>query len=372
MTFHRINLQAAIWTAAWLLAAAAAPAQDRDTARLDAFVQSHVADGSFMGAVLMVEDGKTLLDKGYGSANQEWNVPNDPGTVFRIGSITKQFTAAAVFLLQERGKLDIDDPVRKYLPDAPTAWDGVTIYHLLTHTSGIPNFTELPDFATRRRGPTTPDRLIASVRGMPLDFPPGTKWNYSNTGYDVLGAAIEKVSGESYARFLEENIFKPLGLNETGYDTAGKLIKRRASGYVRGADGLRNAGYIDTDVLYAAGALHSTTHDLVKWERGLFGGKLLSAASLKKMTTPFIATSLTGTEYGCGLFIQRFDGHIGISHVGFLDGFNSELFHVPDKKLTVVVLGNVSGSKSMMLATALAKIALGEKGTPSSEMPVDK
>src|SRR6476469_8371708 len=211
--FRRIIL-AVILTASCL-------AQDKvpnaSIARMEQIVQAYVP-GKFMGTVLVARDGKSLLDKGYGFANLEWQVPNTPTTKFRLGSITKQFTAASILLLEERGKLKIEDPVKKYLPDAPAAWDKVTIFSLLTHTSGIPSFTGFPDYTSTEAIPSTPEKLVARFRDKPLEFQPGEKWNYSNSGYVLLGYLIEKISGQSYADFVKQNIFDKLGMKDSGYD----------------------------------------------------------------------------------------------------------------------------------------------------------
>ena len=169
-------------------------------------------------------DGKTLLSKSYGSANLEWDIPNSPSTKFRLGSITKQFTAACILLLEERGKLKVEDPVKKYMPDAPAAWDKVTIFNLLTHTSGIPSFTGSPDHHSTEAIATTPEQLVARFRDKPLEFQPGEKWNYSNSGYVLLGYLIEKISRQSYRQFVHENIFNPLGMKESGYDSNSEII----------------------------------------------------------------------------------------------------------------------------------------------------
>ncbi len=255
--------------------------------RMEQIIQSSVTGQRFMGTVLVAQNDQVLLDKGYGYANLEWQIPDSPQAKFRLGSITKQFTAACILLLEERGKLKTDDPVKKYMPDAPAAWDKITIYNLLTHTSGIPSFTGFPDYRSTEAQPTTPEKLVARFRDKPLDFQPGEKWNYSNSGYVLLGYLVEKISGQSYKDFVQENIFKPLGMNDSGYDSNSAIILHRAYGYTPGPNGPVNAGYIDMSIPFSAGALYSTTHDLLRWEQGLFGGKLLSAASLKKMTTPF-------------------------------------------------------------------------------------
>src|SRR3984957_17979708 len=282
---QRIAMISAL-AATWLAFSTPLHAQD-NLPRMEQVVQSYVSDKQFMGSVLVARGETVVLDKGYGFANLEWNIPNTPTTKFRLGSITKQFTAASILLLEERGKLKTDDPVKKYMADAPAAWDKVTIYNLLTHTSGIANFTSFPDYASTETAPTTPEKLVARFRDKPLEFQPGEKWNYSNSGYVLLGYLIEKISGTPYAQFVQENIFAPLEMRDSGYDSSAAIIKHRASGYTPSDKGPVHAGYIDMSIPFSAGSLYSTTHDLLRWEQGLFGGKLLSAASLKKMTTPF-------------------------------------------------------------------------------------
>ena len=205
---------------------------------MDQVVQSYVSNKTFMGSVLVARGSEVLLNKGYGSANLEWDIPDSPSTKYRLGSITKQFTAASILLLEERGKLKVDDPVKKYLADAPAVWDKITIFHLLTHTSGIPNFTSFPEYPKLEPFPITADKLVAVFRDKPLDFQPGEKWSYSNSGYVLLGYLIEKVSGDTYEKFLQENIFTPLGMKDSGYDSNSAVIAHRAAGYTRGANGM--------------------------------------------------------------------------------------------------------------------------------------
>jgi CubicO group peptidase (beta-lactamase class C family) len=349
-----------------LVFAAVCSAQDKHqpdpVPRMEEIIQSYVADHKFMGTVLVARDGKMLLDKGYGFANLEWQVPNTPTTKFRLGSITKQFTAASILLLEERGKLKIDDPVKKYMPDAPAAWDKITIFHLLTHTSGIPNFTSFPDLPTRQLQAMTPQQLVDWFRDKPLEFEPGTKWNYSNSGYVLLGYLIEKISGHSYADFVQQNIFTPLGMKDSGYDSNSAIIEHRAVGYAPGKNGLpENAGYVNMTVPLSAGALYSTTEDLLRWEQGLFGGKLLSPASLAKMTTPF------KQDYAFGLGVSTQDGHKAITHDGGIQGFNASMIYYPDEKLVVAVLANINGPGAGQIAAALGKLAHGEKVVLPSE-----
>jgi CubicO group peptidase (beta-lactamase class C family) len=348
------------------LFAAACPAQD--VARMEQVVQSYAANQSFMGSVLIARGSHVLLSKGYGFANLEWNIPNSPTTKFRLGSITKQFTAASILLLEQRGKLNVSDPVKKYMPDAPAAWDKITIFHLLTHTSGIPSFTGFPDYTKLEPFATTAEQLVTRFRDKPLDFEPGEKWSYSNSGYVLLGYLIEKISGSSYEKFVNENIFTPLGMKDSGYDSNTAVISHRASGYVPGAHGPDNAGFIHMSVPHAAGGLYSTTEDLLKWEEGLFGGKLLSAASLEKMTTPF------KDNYAFGLQVETKGSRKVIQHGGGIEGFNTELAYYPEDQLTIVALANVNGQAVSEIASKLAAIAHGEPvklQTERKEVKVD-
>jgi CubicO group peptidase (beta-lactamase class C family) len=329
--------------------------------RMEQVIQTFVEQRQFMGAVLVARGDEVLLDKGYGFADVELNVPALPKTKFRLGSITKQFTAALILLLQERGKLNVNDPIKKYIPDAPAAWEKITIFNLLTHTSGIPNFTSFPDYASLEPFATTPEQLVARFRDKPLDFQPGEQWDYSNSGYVLLGYLIEKISGESYAQFVEENIFKPLGMADSGYDSNATIIHNRASGYVPSPNGLVNAGYVNMTIPFSAGGLYSTTEDLLRWEHGLFGGKLLSATSLKDMTTPF------KNDYAFGLQVRTVDKHQVIDHGGGIEGFNTLLAYYPADKLTVIVLGNVNGTAPEQIAEDMGMLAHGGSVILTSE-----
>ncbi|MBZ5505561.1 MAG: serine hydrolase [Acidobacteriia bacterium] len=328
--------------------------QNDRVARMEQIIQAAVPK-RFMGSVLVAQNGKILLDKGYGFANLEWEIPNSPASKFRLGSITKQFTAASIMLLEERGKLKIEDPVKKYMADAPAAWDKITIFHLLTHTSGIPSFTSFPDYRSREAEAITPEKLVAWFRDKPLEFQPGEKWNYSNSGYVLLGYLIERISGQTYSDFVQKNIFTPLGMKDSGYDSNSLIIPHRASGYTPGEGGPVNAGFVHMSIPLSAGALYSTTDDLLRWEQGLFGGKLLTAASLAKMITPF------KENYAFGVGVTTTNGHKMISHNGGIEGFNTAMAYYPDDALVVVVLANLNGGAADDLSAKLAKVAHGEK-----------
>lgn len=340
------------------------PVQAQDAARMDRLVQASTDADVFSGSVLVARDGQIVLDRGYGLANREWGAPNDGDTRFRLGSITKQFTAVAIMILNERGLVDLDAPIRTWVPDAPPSWDQVTVRRLLVHTAGVPNFTSFDDFQTTKGQPATVDSLIARFRDRPLDFQPGEGRKYSNSGYVLLTAVIEKASGQSYAGFLRQNIFTPLAMNDTGYDRNADVLPRRASGYTPTADGVINAAYWDMSIPQGAGGLYSTTHDLLKWEQGLFGGRLLSPASLALLTTP------VRDQYAFGVFAAKAQGNTTIAHSGGLDGFNTYMAYDPDRRVTVIVLGNLNGLAPDALGGALLAFSREDAGLGDAQIPV--
>jgi CubicO group peptidase (beta-lactamase class C family) len=310
--------------------------------------------------VLVAKGDAVLLNQAWGEANVEWAVANTPETRFRIGSISKQFAAAALLLLEERGELKTSDLVKGFVPDAPAAWAPLTLHHLLTHTSGIPNVTSLPEFPTHWKWvPTTIDEMVSRFRERPLVFAPGSKFAYSNSNYLLLGYIIERVSGMSYAKFLRERILEPLGLRDTGLDSNRTILPRRASGYVNVAGELENAAYSEMTVPHAAGAMYSTTHDLHRWMRSLFSGKLLSPSSLAKLLTP------EKGNYAYGLRVATEDGRNVVEHGGSIAGFSAQLSYYPDDQLTVVVLANRNTPAVRLLPRILAKTAVeDDSGSP--------
>lgn len=338
-----------------------APALAQDVGRMDQIVQAAVDADEFTGSVLVARDGEILFDRGYGFANREWNAPNDGDTKFRLGSVSKQFTAVAIMILNERGLVDLDAPVKTFLPDAPAAWDGVTVRHLLTHTSGVPSLTGFDDYEASKTLPATIDSLIGRFRDRPLDFQPGEGWAYSNSGYILLTAIVEKAGGKPYAEFVAENLLQPLGMSDSGYDSHAAILPRRASGYTPTARGFVNADYIDMSIPKGAGALYSTTRDLLKWERGLFGGRLLKPQSLTLLTTP------VRNNYAFGLMVTEAGGNRTVGHSGGIEGFNTHLAYDPDRRMTVVVLGNLNGPGPDQVAGSLLALARGETVTLPNE-----
>lgn len=330
-------------------------------ARLEQVASPYTTGNAFMGTVLVVEGDRVLLDKGYGMADLEWGNANAPDVKFRLGSLTKQFTAALVLLLQQDGKLNIDDPVGKYLPDTPKTWEKITLAELLGHTSGIPSFTDLKEFGVWRMSPHTTEEELAFFKDKPLDFEPGSKFAYSNSNFEVLGAVIEKVSGKKYGDLLKERIFDPLGMKDTDLDTDELILPKRAQGYMPGPHGLVLARSESMTVPWAAGSIYSTTGDLLKWEQGLFGGKVLNADSLKRMTTPGKG------DYGLGVFISKKGGVTVVDHGGGIEGFSTNLAYAPEKKIAVVVLSNVNGAAPGEMGGQLMDVVLGIPVTLASE-----
>lgn len=291
-------------------------------------------------AVIILRAGKPILRKGYGMANLELGVPIAPEMVFRLGSVTKQFTAVAILMLVEMGKIKLDDAITQYLPDYPTHGQTITVEHLLTHTSGIMNFVTLPAWVNVQRNDMTPSELIALFADKPLDFPPGTQWAYSNSGYVLLGAIIEKVSGMSYAEFIQQQIFTPLGMTHSTYDLPERILPGRVAGYTRGTEGFQNAPYLSMSHPYAAGALVSSVDDLAKWDAALYSDKLVHQGSLQRAFHSFRLTIGEDTGYGYGFEVAEYAGHRLLAHAGSIHGFATQTLRLPDDKVYIAILSN--------------------------------
>lgn len=351
---------ALLFLAAAMPAAAQSPAPPaKFVEQAKAIVDGYAKKDQFSGVVLVARDGKPILSQGFGLANREWNIAARPDTVFRLGSLTKQFTAASIMQLAEAGKLSIDDPIGKYYAAAPAAWSKITLKHLLSHRSGIPSYTGLPDFfQTQSMTDRTPEQIIELTRDMPLEFEPGTKFSYDNTGYIILGHVIEKVSGETYAAYVRKHIFEPLGMMHTGYDDTRSVLPNRAAGYEVGDGVWTHAPYLAMTLPYAAGSLYSTTGDLLIWEEAFFADKVVSKASREAMTTDY------GSNYGFGLGPRMLGTHRSIGHNGGINGFSTDMTRYPDDGLTVIVLSNLTSGGSSRIATELARLYLGVPAPP--------
>jgi CubicO group peptidase (beta-lactamase class C family) len=311
--------------------------------------------------VLIVRGGSVLLRKGYGDADLARQIPNAPETRFRIASLTKQFTAAAILLLQAQGKLHVGDPICRYLPICPPAWRPIVIRQVLTHTSGIPNLadSDIADYSQ----PLTPRQLLALIAAKPLDFAPGTRFEYSNAGYNVLGNIIEDVSGEPYAAFLQDHIFGPLHLNATSYDVNHAPLPQHATGYTSWGT---VADYFDISLPFAAGGLASTVDDLARWSQALDSGALLPRAVLDDMLTPHVVlcpapghgcpAGETQEGYGYGYYIGTEPFGVVQYHLGDLLGYRSLLARYPAQGVTVVVLSNLESANPQAIRSGVERI----------------
>jgi len=291
-------------------------------------------------AVIVVRDGKTILRKGYGMANVELGVAIKPEMVFRLGSLTKQFTAVAILMLVEEGRLALDDEISQFLPDFPTQDPPITVEHLLTHTAGIKNYTDLPAWLSLWRQDMTLTQLIDLFKDQPLVFAPGEAWSYSNSGYILLGAIIEQVSGLSYAEFIQQRIFEPLGMKRALYDQTDRLVAGRVAGYTTGANGVENAPYLSMSQPYAAGSLAASVDDLARWDAALYTDKLLKTATLQQAFTPYQLSSGESTGYGYGWLIGTYADQPVIEHDGGIHGFSTHAIRLPKAKVFVAILAN--------------------------------
>jgi CubicO group peptidase (beta-lactamase class C family) len=322
--------------------------------QFDEYMDGLAKARGFMGTVLVAKAGKVLYASARGMANVEHEVPNTLDTKFRIGSISKQFTAAAVLLLEEHGKLATTDLACKYIDSCPTAWSKITVHHLLTHTSGIPDFTTFPDYRkTWMRLPFRPQELLLKFQDKPLEFEPGSTMRYSNSGYTVLAAIMEKASGKKYEDLMDELIFHPLGMKNTGSNSWTPILPHRASAYRFDGDILVNAEYDDFTLSIGGGSLYSTVNDLLLWDQALYGNNLLSKASLEKMFTP----EKNGYAYGWNIR-ERFKRRV-MEHDGTINGFVSLISRYPEDQTLVVILCNVDDPPSS-LPSDLPAIAFGE------------
>jgi D-alanyl-D-alanine carboxypeptidase len=304
-------------------------------------------------SIAVARGDRILVEQGIGKADLEFDVPANAQTEFRIGSVTKQFTAASIMKLVERGKIKLDDDLHKYVPTLDTGGRVVTIRQLLNHSSGVPNVTSQPGFVTDiAPRDVTDEQLLATIKGVPFDFEPGKGWNYSNTGYYLLGMTIKVVDGRPYDRFMQEELFGPLGLTRTRQGSEREIIRNRAQGYSGGtADAPRmNDAAINMSVPGAAGSLSSTAGDLVRWQIALVNGRAVSAESYRQMTGSSVATNRGKARYGFGLQMEDVEGVRRISHSGAIQGFNSVLVYLPESGLHVAVISNSETLPSSVVA----------------------
>jgi CubicO group peptidase (beta-lactamase class C family) len=360
--FLRPRILPLLITVAWLLAADALVLAQDKAAKIDELMKVYNSYQQFNGAVLVAENGKVIFKKGYGMANMEWNIPVETDTRFRLGSITKQFTSMLVLQLVQEGKIKLEGKLTDYLPDyRKDTGDRITIHQLLNHTSGIPSYTGLPNFFEEiSRNPYSVSDFVKKYASGDLEFEPGTKWNYNNSGYFLLGAIVERVTGKPYEQVLKERIFDAVGMKNTGYDHHETILAKRASGYEKRLGGYVNASYLDMSLPYAAGSLYSTVEDLYLWDQALYTEKLLSPQLKEVMFKPGLI------NYAYGWVVRKAPlGAQGepvaiIEHGGGINGFNTIIMRLPESKNLIVLLNNTGGTKLGEMSQKISAILFGK------------
>lgn len=347
-----------------LLAAAAKSGTAEAAATAEALLAAAYPADAPGAAVLVKWKGEVVLRKGYGMAQMDLGIPVAPEQVFEIGSVTKQFTAAILLRLAEQGKLALSDPITKYFPQMTFGGATITLEQLLAHTAGVPNYTDMPEWIPRWREDMSVETLFALFRDKPLDFSPGTLWNYSNSGYILLGAVIEQVTGKSYEAVVESELFAPLGMKDSRYGHQEEIVRGRVAGYVKGPEGWANAPYLSLTQPYAAGSLMSTVDDLARWSDALESGKVVSPASRDRMFTSAILRGGDqdgiATRYGLGNAMTDVAGRPAHEHGGGIHGFTCDLLRVPGDDLLVIILSNNPMQDVHDLAHDVAEAVLGE------------
>lgn len=307
----------------------------------DSLLSTHFKSNEPGAAIIVTRDGETLFRNAYGMADMERGVPLQPDAIFRLGSLTKQFTATAIMMLSDQGRLSVKDEITKFLTDYPTQGKTITIENLLTHTSGVKNYTAMATFKEIMATDMTVEQMIDFFRCEPLEFEPGSRFAYSNSGYFLLGAIIERVSGQSYASFMAQRIFEPLGMTRTAYEGHERRPGQKAVGYSR----MNKAPAVSMTQPYAAGALAATVDDLAKWDAAISSGELLDAASWKQIFTPFTLTNGQTSDYAYGWGVGKFKRRATIEHGGGIPGFATHAIRIPEERLYVAVLMNDDGGE---------------------------
>lgn len=332
------------------------PSQKNEiTGRIDEYLNRATNSGLFGGTIAVAKDGKILFSRGYGMADLAFDVPNGPQTRFDVGSVSKTFTAALVLSLQDKGSLRVDEPICKYLDNCPDAWLPITIRHLLTHTSGILNYTELPDYFENRALESFLPNAMKQIRNMPLQFPPGDRFAYSNTGYKLLHEIVQRASGEPYERLLRSKILDPLGMKNTGFLESSNIrhviVKNLATGYTDGVGPLELAPWVHPN---SGGGMYSTSEDMCLWGQALLAGKLLSDHSLVDAFTPGKG------NYGYGWFVFKNGKRPLAMHSGNIPGFGVTLVLYLDQKMSIFVASNLDTAPTNRIQEDIAKIIFGE------------
>ena len=311
-------------------------------------------------SVILAKGDEILYRNGHGMANLEHNISISPEMVFRLGSLTKQMTTASIMMLAEEGLLQVDDPITQYFPNYPTHGYTITLRHLMTHTSGIIDFLAIEEFPEIEKEDITAMDVIDFFKNQPMNFAPGEAYSYTNSGYVMLGAIIEQLTGQSYEDFVQERIFTPLGMDNTYHGSFKRIIPNRVTGYAMGPNGYENSSYLSMTIPGAAGAIISTVDDLHTWNTALFEGDVVSMESLEEMTTPFTLNNGELSNYGFGLAIQSLRGQPMISHTGGINGFITYAAYLPESDMYVAVLGNTGYQSRVYEANTILAMAIGD------------
>ena len=349
-----------------LSACPSASAADATSKAIDALLSDYHNVGAFNGTALVARSGRVILKRGFGSADFEWNVPNTADTKFRLGSITKQFTAMLVMQLVEDGKLSLETTLADALPHyRQDTGRRITIHHLLNHTSGIPNCERPPDALEQKHNRWRDPEFVRQRCNGDLEFEPGTKYRYSNVGYSLLGAIIEEVTGQTYEQVLKERVLDPVGMSATGYAWSEPILKKRARGYEAALRGVRNGDYTNSFGPYAAGGMYSTVEDLYLWDQALYGDRLLPSAAKEKMFTPGLE------HYGYGWVARREpiglrkSERVTISHEGRINGFSCLIMRMTEDRHLIVLLDNTSSANLRSVSLGIADILYGRTPGPA-------
>jgi len=351
--------------------AVVAPPADDLASRLDA-IAAHSLDRPNSALSIAVLRGGETIARAYGMADRARAVRATPASIFHIASISKNLAAAAVLSLVEAGRLKLDDDVTKYVPAAPTHGRPVIIRQLLNHTSGIFSFTSLPDAEANEARDLTHEQVLALIKDKPLDFAPGTRWRYDNTGFYLAGMVVERVSGKPYATYLREQFFQPLGMSSSSLCTAHDDVPGLVSGYVRQKDGLAPAPFMTWVLPYSGGSVCATASDLLKWETALDSGRVLRPATLSLMRRQTELADGTRIDYGLGTRLGSFFGHRVLGHTGSGGGFTTVLENFPDDRLTIAVLINTTEGGATAVASDIARVVLGMPERPVENLPAPK
>jgi len=331
-------------------------------------LQGYVTQQDWAGNVAIVYDGKQIVRAAYGMGDRTWQIPTRPDAVYRVGSVTKMFTAVTVLQLVQAGQMSLDASVRTYLPDLPPAWQPITIRHLLTHTSGAPEYmSSTNSFRTLMRVERTPPAVLALIQDRPLRFVPGSKYEYSNTNYVALGMIIEKLTGKTYVDVIESRFLRPLGMTHSGYFDYTRIVPALVPGYLREDGRLQIMFHIAPSMLYAAGNLYSTIDDLLLWDRALHDTDALGLS-------PALKDEMfrnQGFGYGLGAFVEKIDGEAAVGHGGTLPGYQLGYERFTRLPLTVLVLTNVSPTDIDKMARDLAKLFFKHCGTTAPAAQCD-